>query len=360
MLVARTTRSSAPRSRFARSALALGGSASGNAATPWTSAIARASPSGAARPRRDARRRRARRGQRAGAGSGGTTRTARPGRLRSPTESRTLTGGQRRSPDGYARRCRTSCCLPRRGGRRQVLVARTCATGRDPWSTSRSRGPSPSAASWCCASAATRTPRRSLELRANGVFVMDTAETTHRARARRRRARSWSSAPRRGAGRRAGPRLHAARGARRPPGRAAARRRDRAGAGRLDARRHHPPRAAAARRRAGQRRGRRRRGWRSRRPARRRTTWCCSTSTTAPATSCTRPTPRSTRSRSSQAAPTAATAAGALVIWSAAQAPQLGGRVATGLRRRRRRTPTTSALQERDERYWLYVGRREP
>ena len=53
------------------------------------------------------------------------------------------------------------------------------------WSTSRSPAPSPSAVSWCCASGAPRTGRRSLELRANGVFVMDTVEvSTERALAR--------------------------------------------------------------------------------------------------------------------------------------------------------------------------------
>ena len=62
----------------------------------------------------------------------------------------------------------------------------------------------------------------SLELRVNGVFVMDTVEvSTERALARDGARAGGRPAGR--AGRRAGARVHDARGARRPPGRAAAR-----------------------------------------------------------------------------------------------------------------------------------------
>ena len=65
----------------------------------------------------------------------------------------------------------------------------------------------------------------------------------HRAGARRGRAGAGRASPATVRRRRARARLHHARGARRPPGRALRGRRDRAGAGRLDARRHRSPTA---------------------------------------------------------------------------------------------------------------------
>ena len=96
-----------------------------------------------------------------------------------------------------------------------------------------------------------RRRRRSLELRANGVFVMDTRETvSERALATRRpgagrpaRARCWS------AGSASGSRCTRCSRTRGSSG--CVGRRDRAGAGRLDARRHRPARPRAARRRPG-------------------------------------------------------------------------------------------------------------
>ena len=106
-----------------------------------------------------------------------------------------------------------------------------------------------------------------LELRANGVFVMDTAETSSE-RALASAALELRGLPRDRAGRWARAGLHDARGARRPARRALHGRRDRAGPGRLDARRHHPPRPGDAGRRAAHRGGQRRAPSRSPRPAR--------------------------------------------------------------------------------------------
>ena len=89
----------------------------------------------------------------------------------------------------------------------------------------------------------------------------------HRACARVRRARPRRSPDRR-RGRWARPRLHDARGARRLPRREVRRGRDRAGPGRLDARRHRPARSRAAGRPAGHCRGGRRGGRARRGPAR--------------------------------------------------------------------------------------------
>ena len=92
---------------------------------------------------------------------------------------------------------------------------------------------------------------------------------------------------------------------------------------------------AAARRRARQRRGRRRRRGAGRGRARRRTTWSCWTSTTARATSSTTPTPRSTSRPSSSRRAAALRPGGALVVWSADEAPELEAALQRGLRQRR-------------------------
>ena len=97
-----------------------------------------------------------------------------------------------------------------------------------------------------------------LELRANGVFVMDTRETSsERALAREALARHAGAGQR--AGRRARSRVHARRGAGGPARTPGGRRRDRARAGRVVARRDRPARTRAARRPQGGGPGRRRR-----------------------------------------------------------------------------------------------------
>ena len=96
--------------------------------------------------------------------------------------------------------------------------------------------------------------------------------------------------------------------------------------------------------------------WRSPRPARRRTTWSCWTSTTGPATSSTRRTRRSTPSPFLTAGRAALRPGGALVVWSADAAPELEAalREVFGEVEARRHEVL---LQDRDEQYWLYVAR---
>ena len=196
----------------------------------------------------------------------------------------------------------------------------------------------------------------SLELRANGVFVMDTVEvSTERAMAQA--ALALVDDATRGRRRRAGARLHDARGARRLPGREVRGRRDRAGPGRLDARRPRPHGPAlladervtvveadivvgAGRGAAGVvRPGAAGRRQRTRLPGARRQRGAL------------RARRRSTDARR------LLRPGGALVVWSAGR----GGRAG---RRRCGRCSATSRpsrhdvqLQDRDEQYWLYVAR---
>ena len=200
-----------------------------------------------------------------------------------------------------------------------------------------------------------RAPPTALELRANGVFVMDTHRDQHRAGARRAPRSSWSTSPRDvlvgGLG--LGYTMH---GVLADAGSSAARssrssRRSSTGcatAPSRTARRCWPtsgPTWSSPTSR-----------WRSPRRPTRRTTWCCWTSTTAPATSSTTATPPSTSrlpGRGAAAAP-ARWRAGRLVRRRLAGAR---GRAAT----RSSATPRPRAydvrLQERDEQYWLHVAR---
>ena len=133
----------------------------------------------------------------------------------------------------------------------------TSAEASGPWSTSRWRAPSPSAASWCCGERQERR-RPGVPGAARQRGVRDGQRRVHqRGGARHRRAGPGRRAAA-GAGGRDGPRLHDAPGARRPAGRAVHGRGDRGGAGRLDARRHDPARPDDAGRRPRQpgRRGR--------------------------------------------------------------------------------------------------------
>ena len=104
------------------------------------------------------------------------------------------------------------------------------------------------------------------------------------------------------------------------------------------------------------RRGRRHRASPWPRPARRPTTWCCSTSTTVRATSCTPPTRRSTSRRRS---PTRGGSCGRVGRWSCGRPRRPPssrtrcGRVFGDVEAQ----PHAVRLQERDEHYWLYVAR---
>ncbi len=95
---------------------------------------------------------------------------------------------------------------------------------------------------------------------------------------------------------------------------------------------------------------------RSPRPAPRRTTWCCSTSTTAPATWCTSRTPRSTAP--AFLPPPRRRCAPAARWWSGqrGRGARARGGAARGVRQRRG-APADVLLQDRDEQYWLYVAR---
>ena len=195
-----------------------------------------------------------------------------------------------------------------------------------------------------------------LELRVNGVFVMDTRETSHRAAAAPRPRWRQVERPARGARRRPGPRLH--RCTRCSPTTGSSRcvvveiedalvgwMRDGT----------DPARPGPARRRAAARSSSPTSGRRSPRRPRRRTTWCCSTSTTAPATWS-----RRQRGALPERVPRRTVARGAAPRRRAGGL--VGRRVARRWRRRWRRcsatsTPlpaTTSRLQDRDEQYWLY------
>ena len=92
------------------------------------------------------------------------------------------------------------------------------------------------------------------------------------------------------------------------------------------------------------------------RPARRPTTWCCSTSTTVRATSCTPPTRRCTSRRRS---PTRGGSCGRVERWSCGRPRRLPSS-RTSLRTvfgDVEAQPHAVRLQERDEHYWLYVAR---
>ena len=177
----------------------------------------------------------------------------------------------------------------------------------------------------------------------------------HRAGPGPRRAGAGRGAARRGR-RRARPGLHHARGAGRPPRRAVRRRRDRAGAGRLDARRHRAPRPGAAGRRAGGASWSPTSRWRSPRPARAPTTWCCSTSTTGPGYLVHDANAALYRAPALAAARDALRPGGVLVVWSAAESPQLEAAMA-GVFGAAEARPLPVRLQEREEHYWLYVAR---
>ena len=194
-----------------------------------------------------------------------------------------------------------------------------------------------------------------LELRANGVFVMDTLETSTE-QALASAALALVEEPRAVRGRRAGARVHDARGAARQPRRAVHGRRDRGGAGRLDARRHDPPRPGAAGRRAGDGRRRRRRG-RARRGA---------AGVVRPGAARRRqrsglPRPRGERRALPGAVPRHARRAlrpgGVLVVWSADPAPELEDALREVFGNAEAR-PYDVLLQDRDEQYWLYSSPR--
>ena len=94
---------------------------------------------------------------------------------------------------------------------------------------------------------------------------------------------------------------------------------------------------------------------RSPRPRPRRTTWSCSTSTTAPATWSTRATPRSTARRSSRGARRGSRPAAPSPSGPRRRDPELDD-TSAGLRRGRGARHDVR-LQDRDDQYWLYVGR---
>ena len=207
--------------------------------------------------------------------------------------------------------------------RSQLLAALGGSPTVTEWSTSRSRAASPSAASWCCASGVPETDGPTvLELRANGVFVMDTAEHASERRPGRRRPRPGRAAPA-GAGRRARASASPSTGCSATAG----------SSGATWSRSSRPwssgcatapsPTAASCSPTTGPGSSSRTSRPRSPRPRPRRTTWCCSTSTTAPATWSTRPTRRSTASRSWQRCASGSTPGGVVVVWSAAREPEL-------------------------------------
>ncbi len=182
----------------------------------------------------------------------------------------------------------------------------------------------------------------SLELRANGVFVMDTVEvSTERAMAHA--ALALVEEPRAVRGRRAGARLHDARGAGRLPGREVRGGGDRAGAGRVDARRAGAGRAGAAGRRAGDRRGGRHRDRRCAEAGEASYDLVLLDVDNGPgylvhaANAALYEPPALTDARR------VLRPGGALVVWSAAEAPELEESLRDGVRRRRgpaaRRTP---------------------
>ncbi len=92
------------------------------------------------------------------------------------------------------------------------------------------------------------------------------------------------------------------------------------------------------------------------RPTRRRTTWCCSTSTTARTSWCTRRTRPSTSGGSWPRRDRAETG-GAVAVWSSSPSPRLEVELAAVLDEVEA-LPVPVRLQSREETYWLYLARR--